>query len=167
MPLSFDKTFDPTKTINARWARWDITPAGAGSATKISCKMFDIDAKVVTELLKQPGTDDLLRAVDEVAVEADESFLLVDVEEIETIWALLGAQNGFIKGTAVGYARKPGDLSTKVGLKWPSFACSVKRPDGTIRIGGREWSKSSLLITNLSGAPIVPTYDQDAPDGVA
>ncbi len=167
MPLSFDKTFDKTKAINARWARFDITPAGAGAATKVSCRMIDIDAKVMTSVLKQPGTDDLLRAVDEVATEAEETFLLVDVEEIELIWTLLGGVNGFVKGTAIGYAQAPGTASTKVRHTYPEFACTVRRPDGAIRIGGADWSKTSLLITNISGSPIVPTIDQDAPDGSA
>lgn len=164
MPVTFTKSFDKTKAVNARWARFDITPTG-GSVTKVSCKMFDLDAKLVTSILKQPGSDDLLRAVDEVATEADETFLLVDVEEIETVWTLLGGANGLVKGTAIGYVRDPRDETGKVKHKYSSFACSVKRPDGAIRIGGADWSKTSLLITNLSGSPIVPLIAQNAPDG--
>ena len=160
---SLTKTFDKTKTVAARWARVDFTPTG-GSVVKLSGKLLDVDAKITTAVLKQPGTDDLNHAVDEVAVEMDESVTLVDIEEIDAILSLLGGFNGFAKGAAVVYVKDPRDAAGKVKYTIPSFACSVKRPDSAIRMGGQDFSKSSLVFTNLSGAKLVPTIAGDAPD---
>lgn len=166
---TFAKTFDKTKTAAVRWGRADITPTGAGSATKVSGKLFDPEAKLQTVMLKQPGSDDANRAVDEVLLDVDESITLVDVEEIDTIFTLLGGLNGFVKGTALVYLRDPRDAAGKVkyaisGAAGAAFACSVKRPDGAIRMGGTDFSKTSLVITNLSGAPLVVTLAGDMPD---
>lgn len=160
MPLT--KSFDKTKTVAARWARIDFTPAG-GSAVKISGKLLDVDAKIATTMLKQPAGDDLNHAVDEVATEIDESVTLVDIEEIDVILGLLGGFTGFVKGAAVVYVRDPRDAAGKVKYLIPSFACSCKKPDGAIRMGGQDFSKSSLVFTNLSGAKLVPTIAGDEP----
>lgn len=161
-------TFDPTKGINSRRQRFDFTPSG-GALVKISCKMIDPEQKLTTSVLKQPGSDDINRDVAEVAIDAEETITLVDVEEIETIITQLGGLNGLIQGTGTLYVKDPRDAAGKVkaiisGAAGAAFACSIKRPDGAIRIGGQDWSKTSLLIRNLSGAKLVWTAAGDAPD---
>jgi hypothetical protein len=165
---TFAKTFEKTKTAAIRWGRFDFTPAG-GAITKISCKLFDPEAKLQTVLLKQPGADDANHAVDEVLLEFDETITLVDIEEIDSVFALLGGLNGLVKGTGKIYLRDPRDAASKVkyaltAAAGAAFDCSVKRPDGAIRMGGTEFSKTSLVITNLSGAKLVATVAGDMPD---
>lgn len=160
---TLNKTFDKTKAVAARWGRIDFTPTG-GAVVKLSGKLLDIDAKLATSVLKQPGADDLNHAVEEVAVEIDESITLVDIEEIDAMLALLGGFNGLVKGSAVVYVRDPRDAAGKVKYLIPAFYCSVKRPDGAIRLGGTDWSKTSLVFTNLSGTKLTPTIAGDAPD---
>lgn len=162
------KTFDKTKTAAIRWGRLDFTPTG-GAVTKISCKLFDVESKISTVMLKQPGSDDLNHAVDEIAIEQDESITLVDIEEIDAILALLGGLNGFVKGAAKLYLRDPRDAAGKVkyvitGAAAAAFYCSIKRPDGAIRMGGSDFSKTSLVLTNLSGERLVPAVAGDMPD---
>ncbi len=169
--LTLTPSFDKTKTVNARWARLDFTPAG-GSVVKISCKMLDPDSKLTTSVLKQIGADDLLHDAEEVAVEVEETLTLVDIEEIDVVLAALGGLNGLVKGTALGYVRDPRDVlgaAGKVrysisGAAGAAFACSLRRPDGAVRMGGTDWSKTSLMIRNLSGAKLVWTPAAAAPD---
>ncbi len=171
--LSLTSSFDKTKAVNARWARLDFTPTG-GSIVKISCKMIDPDSKLTTAVLSQPGTDDVISEVDEVEVSREETILLVDIEEIDIVIAQLGGLNGLKKGTALGYVRDPRDAtgaSGKVrycisGAASAAFACSIRRPDGAVRIGGADWAKTSLLIRNLSGAKLVWTPAAAAPDTI-
>lgn len=165
---TFAKTFDKTKTAAIRWGRLDITPAG-GAITKISGKLFDPESKLQTVMLKQPGADDANHAVAEVLLEVDESITMVDVEEIDTIFTLLGGLNGLILGTGKVYLRDPRDAASKVkyaltAAAGAAFDCSVKRPDGAIRMGGTDWSKTSIVITNLSGAKLVVSVAGDMPD---
>ncbi len=172
MSVALNKTFDPTKTVNSRFQRTDFTPAG-GSVIKISSKMIDMESKLTTAVLKQPGSDDIVRDVDEVAVEAEETITLVDVEEIEVVIAALGGLNGLVKGTAKHYIKDPRDASAAVvkfslsGASGAAYACSIKRPDAAIRIGGNDYSKTSLVIRNLSGAKLVKNDTPAAPDTVS
>lgn len=172
--LTLTGSFDKTKAVHARWARLDFTPTG-GSVVKISCKLLDPDSKLTTSVLKQPGSDDIIRDVEEVALEAEETITLVDIEEIDVVIAALGGLNGLAKGTALGYVRDPRDVtgaSGKVrfvisGASGAAFACSLRRPDGAVRMGGADWSKTSLMIRNLSGAKLVWTSAGAAPDTVS
>lgn len=172
MPLTLDKSFDPTKTITSRYQRTDFIPSG-GSVVKISSKMIDVDSRLITALLKQPAGGDINRDVAEVAIEAEETVLLVDVEEIEAIWTALGGINGLVLGTAKHYVKDPRDASAAVcklsitGAAAAAYSCSIKRPDGAVRIGGQDFSKTSLLVRNLSGAALVVNLDPASPDGSA
>ena len=170
--LTLTPSFDKTKTVNARWARIDFTPTG-GSVIKISCKLLDPDSKLTTAILKQPSAvDDIISEVDEVEVEREETITLVDIEEIDVVIAALGGLNGLAKGTALGYVRDPRDVHGAAGkvryaISGPSsaaFACSLRRPDGAVRMGGNDWSKTSLLLRNLCGAKLVWTSAATAPD---
>lgn len=166
---SISHTFDKTKTVAGTWGRLDITPAG-GALTKISCKMFKFDGKLQTIVLKEPDTASVLRAVDEVPIEAEESLLLTDIEEVDVVLALLGASaTGFIKGTAKGYIRDPRDAAAAVrfaltGAAGAAFACSVKRVDGTMDLASGAFAKNSLIVNNLSGAALVWGAAAVAPD---
>lgn len=165
---TFAKTFDKTKTAAIRWGRLDFTPTG-GAVVKISCKLFDLESKLQTVMLKQPGSDDVNHAVDEIALEQDESVTLVDIEELDTVLAQLGGLNGLVKGTALIYVRDPRDAAGKVKYTLSkaagaAFDCSIKRPDGAVRLGGTEFSKSSLVVTNLSGEKLVATVAGNMPD---
>ena len=168
--IQLTPTFDPTKAIHSRRQRFDFTPAN-GSLVKISCKMIDLESKLTTSVLKQPGLDDILRDVAEVAVENEETITLVDVEEIDTIMTALGGVNGLVQGTGILYVKDPRDATGQVkftlsAAAGAAFACSIRRPDGAVRIGGVDWSKTSLLIRNLSGAKLVKTNAATAPDTV-
>lgn len=165
---SLTKSFDKTKTAAIRWGRLDFTPAG-GALVKISGKIFEPDSKVQTVMLKQPGADDALHPVDEVLLEVEESIVVADIEEIDTVLSVLGGLNGLVKGTAKIYLRDPRDAADKTkyllsGAAGAAFDCSVKRPDGAIRMGGTDFSKTSLVVTNLSGARLVATVAAAAPD---
>ena len=160
---TFTPSFDKTKTLKGAWGRIDFTPTG-GALTKISCKMFDPDGKLSTVLLKQPDAAGILRDVDDVPLEASETVTAVDLEEIDVMLALLGGLTGHLKGTATLYLRDPRDAAGKVAYKTNTFACSVKRPDGALRIGGADFSKTSIIFTNLSGAMITWSRAADAPD---
>lgn len=173
--LSLTHTFDKNKTVNARWARIDFTPT-SGSVVKLSCKLLDPESKLTTAILKQPSAiDDVITEVDEVEVEREETLTLVDIEEIDTVIAALGGMNGLVKGTALGYVRDPRDArgasgKVRYAISGPSssaFACSLRRPDGAVRMGGNDWSKTSLLLRNLSGSKLVWTATAAAPDTVA
>lgn len=169
--LTLTPSFDKTKAVKAAWGRFDFTPAG-GALVKISCKMIDPDFKEETSILKQPGADDLLHDVDEVPVSIEETITLVDIEEIDAVIALLGGLGGLVKGTGIGYVRDPRDVTGAAGkvrysisgAAGAAFACSIRRPDGAVRMGGADWSKTSLLIRNLSGAKLVWTPAAAAPD---
>lgn len=155
---TFTTTFDPTKAVNSRRQRLDFTPTG-GSLTKIACRMIDVDGKLTTSILKQPGSDDINREVAEVATDAEETITLVDVDEIETVVAALSGLNGLVLGTAKIYIKDPRDATgvskaSITGAAAAAFACSVKRPDGAIRIGNTDWSKTSLVVRNLSGTKL-------------
>ncbi len=173
--LTLTNSFDKTKAVNARFARLDFTPAAGGGVVKISCKMIDPDSKLTTSVLKQPGADDIIREVDEVAVESEETLTLVDIEEIDTVITALGGLNGLVKGTALAYVRDPRDVtgaSGKVrycisGTGGAAFACSLRRPDGAVRMGGNDWAKTSLLVRNLSGAKLSFTAAAPAPDTIS
>jgi hypothetical protein len=166
---SLTKTFDKTKTAAATWGRLDITPAG-GALTKISCKVIKLDAKVQTIMLKQPDAAAVLRAVDEVPIEAEESIILTDIEEIDLVLAALGGSaTGFIKGTAKLYIRSPLDAAgvvryvlTKAAAA--AFECSLKRVDGSMDLAGGDFTKNSLVCTNLSGEALVWDDAAAAPD---
>lgn len=164
MPNVLTKFFDKTKTVNARWSRVDFTPAG-GSVVKISCKLLDPDSKLTTQILKQPGTDDLNRDVDEVATEAEDTIGLVDIEEIDTVLATLGGLNGLVKGAAVVYVKDPRDAAGKVKYSVAITSCSLRRNDGAMRIGG-DWSKTTLLLRSLTGDKLTWTVAPNAPDTV-
>jgi hypothetical protein len=169
MPV-LTSTFDATKRVGSRRQRVDFTAIGAGAATKISSRMLDIEGKLTTQTFKAPSaTDDVNRDVTEFAVEAEDIITLVDVEEIDTVITALGGLNELKMGTALIYITDPRDSSGKVratlsGAAGAAFACSLKRADGAIRIGGQEWSKTSLVLRNLSGAKLVWTADGAAPD---
>jgi hypothetical protein len=172
MPLTLTSTFDPTKTVNSRRQRVDFTPTG-GSIVKISCKVLDVDSKLTTSILKQPGTDDLIRDVAEVAVEAEETITLVDIEEIDAVLSALTGLNGLVLGVAKAYVKDPRDASAAVvrysitGAAGATFACSLRRPDGAVKFGGNDYSKTSLLLRNLSGAKLVFNIGAASPDGSA
>jgi hypothetical protein len=155
--------FDKTKTVKGAYARIDFTPAG-GVLTKLSCKIIDADGKLTTVMLKEPGADGILRNVDDVPVEATEKLTAVDVEEIDSILTIMGGITGHLKGTATAYIRDPRDADGVVKYKTNTFACSVKRADGAIRMGGADFSKTSLDFENLSGAKITFTTAAVAPD---
>ena len=158
------KSFDPSKAVNARWSRVDFTPTG-GSVVKISCKLLDPDSKLTTQILKQPGADDLNRDVAEVATEAEDTFALVDIEEIDTILSALGGLNGLKQGAAVLYVKDPRDAAGKVRYTVTLSACSLRRNDGAMRIGG-DWSKTTLLLRSLTGDKLTWTVAGNAPDSV-
>ena len=165
---SLTASFDPTKAVNSRRQRLDFTPTG-GSVVKISAKMIDVDRKLSTAVLKQPGNDDINHDVAEVAVDSEETIVLVDVEELDVIIAALGGLNGLVAGAALAYVKAPRDATgvtraTISGAAGAAFACSIKRPDGPIRIGGADWSKTSLIVRNLSGAKLVWTVAGASPD---
>lgn len=164
MSTVLTKSFDKTKTVNARWSRIDFTPTG-GSAVKISCKLLDPESKLTTQILKQPGSDDLNRDVDEVATESEETFALVDIEEIDLVLATLGGLNGLKKGAAVVYVKDPRDATGKVKYSVTLSACSLRRNDGAVRMGG-DWSKTTLLLRSLTGAPLAWVIAPNAPDTV-
>src|SRR5262245_59369402 len=104
MALELTPSFDKAKTINSRRQRFDFTPTG-GSVVKISCKMMDVDQKLTTQTLKQPGSDDINREVEEVAIDAEDTITLVDIEEIDTIITQLSGLNALVKGTGKGYIK--------------------------------------------------------------
>jgi hypothetical protein len=166
---SLTHTFDKTKTVAATWARLDITPAG-GSLTKISCKVVRIKGDLQTLLLKQPDSANVIRAVDEVPIEADEAIMLTDIEEIDSVLSVLGSKlTGFIKGTAKLYIRDPRDATGVVRYMLTkaagaAFECSLKRVDGEVQFGGGDWAKNSLICQNLSGEALLWDDAATAPD---
>ncbi|MBL9187926.1 MAG: hypothetical protein JNK23_10635 [Opitutaceae bacterium] len=160
MPLT--KTFDPTKTAHIRWARFDFTPT-SGSLVSISAKVVDLESKVTTAVLKQPGAGELNRNVDEVTLEVEESFTLVDLEEIDVVLSVLGGLSGIKKGAGILWLKDPRDAAGKVKYKISLTACSVKRTDGAIKFGGGEWAKSGLVVTNLSGTELTPEIAANEP----
>ena len=163
MPNLLTKSFDTTKTVNARWTRVDFTPTG-GSVVKLSCKLLDPDSKLTTQILKQPsGTDDINRDVDEVATGSEDTFALVDIEEIDTVLTTLGGLNGLVKGAAVIYVKDPRDAAGKVKYSVAIASCSLRRNDGAMRIGG-DWSKTTLLLRSLTGDKLTWTIAPNAPD---
>lgn len=167
--LVLTKSFDPTKTVNARWSRADFTPAG-GAVVKISGKLFDPDSTLETAILEQPGADDLNREVAEVAIGAKDTVTLTDIEEIDIVIATLGGLNGLVLGAVDFYVKDPRDAvgaAGKVKYKVSFTSCSVRRPDGPVRMGGKDYSKTSLLFRNLSGVKPVWTVAAAAPDSVA
>jgi hypothetical protein len=175
MAVVLTSTFDATKTVASRRQRVDFTPVGGGSVVKISCRLMDIDPKLTTQTFKHPSaTDDTNRDVAEIEIEAEDTITAVDVQEIDTIADALGGLNGLVLGTAMIYITDPRDATGKVraivagGTKAApvAFSCSLRKPDGAIRIGGTEFAKSSLLIRNLSGAKLVWAPGAAAPDTV-
>lgn len=160
---TFTPSFDKTKTVKGAFGRIDFTPAG-GALIALSCKIFDADGKLTTLMLKQPDAAGVLRPVDDVPLEAEESLVAIDVEEIDEVFAILGGLTGHKKGTATFYLRDPRDAAGVVRYKTNSFACSVKRVDGAMKLGGVDFSKSSLMFLNLSGAIITWTSAAVAPD---
>ncbi len=171
--LTLTPSFDKTKTVNARWARFDFTAAG-GALVAISCKMIDFDSKLETAVLKQPGADDLIHDADEVEVGVEETITLVDIEEIDLVLTALGGLNGLKKGVGKAYVRDPRDAKGAAGkVRYlvsatgsADFACSLRRPDGAVRMGGADFSKTSLTVRNLSGAKLLWTANAAAPDTV-
>ena len=166
-------TFDPTLAVNSRRQRCDFTPAG-GAVVKISCSKIQPDPKLSTSVLKQPAADNVNREVDEVPTDAEETITLVDVSELDKVFAALGGMNGLVKGTALLYVADPRDAAGKVRViigvdgaapNTPTaFACSIKKPDGAVDIGGTDWSKVSLTVRNLSGKKLQWFPAQSAPD---
>lgn len=172
MSVALTATFDPTKTVNSRRQRVDFTPTG-GTVVKISCKALDVESKLTTSILKQPGTDDLIRDVAEVAIEAEETLTIVDIEEIDAVLDALTGLNGLVQGTAKAYVKDPRDASAAVvrysitGAAGAAFACSLRRPDGAVKFGGTDFSKTSLILRNLSGAKLMFNKAAAAPDTIA
>lgn len=161
-------TFAPAKTISSQRQRFDFTPNG-GSVVQISCKMIDVEKKMATTVLQQPGADDVNRDVAEVIVSSESTITLVDIEEIEVVTDLLGGVNGLVFGTGIAYVKDPRDTTGTVKASitnqtGTAFDCSVRRPDAAIRIGGKDFSKTSLLIRNLSGADLKWNKAATAPD---
>jgi hypothetical protein len=172
MAIVLSSTFDPTKGIVSKRQRADFTPSG-GSVVKISCRMIDVEGKLTTQAFKAPSSsDDINRDVAELAIEAEDLITLVDVQEIDTVLATLGGLNDLKMGTVLVYIADPRDATGEVraiisGAAGAAFACSLKRADAAIRIGGNEFSKTSLILRNLSGAKLVWSAAGDAPDTVA
>ena len=156
-------SFDKTKTLKGAWGRVDFTPQGAG-LVQLSCKLFEPGSKLTTAALSQPDAGGMMHAVDDVPVEAEETMTAVDIEEIDAMLNLLVGLGGHLHGVATLYLRDPRDAAGTVRLQTNTFDCTVRRPDGPIRIGGADFSKTSLVFTSLSGAPITWLPDADAPD---
>lgn len=169
-------TFDQAKTVVSKRQRIDVTPAGGGAAVKISCRLLDIDPKLTSQAFKYPSaTDDTNRDFAEIEIDAEETITAVDIGEIDLVADALGGLNGLVYGTALIYITDPRDAAGKVraviagGTKAAPvpFNCSLRKPDGAIRIGGTEHAKASLLIRNLSGAKLVWAPAAAAPDADA
>jgi len=161
MPLA--STFDKTKTAKPIRSLIVFDPEGAAVAVSISCKILDVDSKLTTVMLKQPGPDDLNHSVDEIGTDVDESMTLVDIEEIDLLITTLGGMQGIVKGSAQVYVRDPRDAASKVKYHIPITYCSLKRADGAVRFGGGEFSKVSLILTNLQGSKLVPAIAANEP----
>lgn len=170
MSLTLLPTFDATKTVTSRRQRFDFTPA-SGTAVKISCKSIDLGGKLTTAILKQPGADDINRDVAEVPLDAEDLITLKDIEEIDVVLTLLGGLNALKVGTGIAYVKDPRDATSVVkysvtGPAGAAFACTIKRPDDALTMGGADFSKTSLIVRNISGHALAVNSAAAAPDTV-
>jgi hypothetical protein len=126
--------------------------AAAGAVVNFVGKVFEADGKTTVIDRKIPDANGINRADIHFATEADENYLMTDIEEIDTILAFLSGLTGQVRGTVQFFLRDPRDAAGYVRLLSEAFASSVIR-DGSIK-GDNTVSKNPTLkfTSEKSGA---------------
>ena len=159
-----------TTLISAR-KRLDFTADTTGAtAVKIACVEINPETKITDVQLKVPSADDVLRPIAHVTTEKADTITLIDVTDFDTTVALLGGCNNLVIGTAIAYIKDPRDAAGTVKYSITAqdgtspFVCSITRASGAVKINGKDFTKTSLVITNLSGADLKWNKAAVAPD---
>ena len=135
--------FDKTKAAFIRKTYAVFTPAGGGGAVTIVGKVSELDTKLTVVPLKQPDIKGVLRTVRNAPSEAEEAYIISDLEDIDSVISLLGSLTEMKTGTVQFFLVDPSDVAGKVRYLSDDFPCSVMR-EGSIK-SGSEWLKNPTL----------------------
>lgn len=120
---------------------------------------LDDDPEQEMKYLARAGMDGVVRNVRAVRTKANDKFTF-GLEEVKRLLPIFGgALHGYRKGTATLWVPDVDDASGKCALKSPvDFDCAVSR-DGKMTHGNSDFSKTSIKIESLEGAPLIWTPD--------
>lgn len=120
---------------------------------------LDDDPEQEMKYLARPGMDGVVRNVRAVRTKANDKFTF-GLEEVKRLLPIFGgALHGYRKGTATLWVPDVDDASGKCALKSPvDFDCAVSR-DGKMTHGNSDFSKTSIKLESLEGAPLIWTPD--------
>jgi hypothetical protein len=146
------QAFDATKTVFARKSFAVFTPTG-GAAVTIVGKIIEPDGKTTIVDRKIPDAAGINRADIHFASEAEESVSFTDIEEIDSVLALLGGLTGLVRGSVQIFVVDPRDLANKVRFLSDAFPCALTR-EGALKFGDGNVAKNPTLkfLSEKSGA---------------
>ena len=140
-----------------------ITTAGStgGTAINIAAKIADYVYKTDVVERQIAGADGVMRPDRQMVKGAREEFVLTDIEEIDFLLTNFPGFTGINKnGTCQLWISDQTDQAgVSVRLKSVAFACSLTIKSGSTKFGGGDFSKYSITILSLSGAPVTFTIN--------
>jgi len=134
--------FDSTKITFGVKTFAVFTPTGE-SAVNFVGKLLDDEYKLETVDRKVPDANGVLRA--------DESFTLVDLEEIDEIIAAV-AKTAIVAGSVQLFICDPADAVNTVRWLSDAFSCTMHVKSGTSKFGGGDYAKMSLTFVSNKGS---------------